>query len=56
MSTNAGISKLSTEDATFKNFAITDGLQSNEFNGRACFKSKDGNMYFGGINGFNVFN
>ena len=55
MSTNAGISKLSTEDATFKNFTITDGLQSNEFNGRACFKSKDGNMYFGGINGFNVF-
>ena len=56
MSTNAGISKLSTEDDTFKNFTITDGLQSNEFNGRACFKSKDGNMYFGGINGFNVFN
>jgi sensor histidine kinase/response regulator len=56
MSTNAGISKLSIEDATFKNFTITDGLQSNEFNGRACFKSKDGNMYFGGINGFNVFN
>ena len=56
MSTNAGIAKLSTEDATFKNFTITDGLQSNEFNGRACFKSKDGNMYFGGINGFNVFN
>ena len=56
MSTNAGISKLFTEDATFKNFTITDGLQSNEFNGRACFKSKDGNMYFGGINGFNVFN
>ena len=56
MSTNAGISKLSTEDDTFKNFTITDGLQSNEFNGRSCFKSKDGNMYFGGINGFNVFN
>lgn len=56
MSTNAGISKLSTEDATFKNFTITDGLQSNEFNGRSCFKSKDGKMYFGGINGFNVFN
>ena len=44
------------EDATFKNFTITDGLQSNEFNGRACFKSKDGICIFGGINGFNVFN
>lgn len=56
MITNAGISKLSIEDTTFKNFTITDGLQSNEFNGRACFKSKDGDMYFGGINGFNIFN
>ena len=56
MSTNGGISKLSIEDGTFKNFTVTDGLQSNEFNGRSCFKSKDGYMYFGGINGFNVFN
>lgn len=54
MSTNGGISKLSIEEGTFKNFTVTDGLQSNEFNGRACFKSKDGYMYFGGINGFNV--
>ena len=37
-----GYLKLSTEDATFKNFTISDGLQSNEFNGRACFKCKDG--------------
>lgn len=31
-------------------------IQSNEFNGRSCFKAKTGNMYFGGVNGFNVFN
>ena len=30
-----------TEDDTFKNFTITDGLQSNEFNGRACFKDSN---------------
>ena len=56
MSTNGGLSKLSIENDTIQNFTISDGLQSNEFNGRSCFKSKDGNMYFGGINGFNVFN
>lgn len=56
MSTNGGISKLSIKEGTFKNFTVTDGLQSNEFNGRSCFKSKDGSMYFGGINGFNVLN
>ena len=57
MSTNAGISKLSTKENTFKNFTITDGLQSNEFNGRACFKdSKMGICILSGINGFNVFN
>ena len=57
MSTNGGISKLSLEDGTFMNFTISDGLQSNEFNGRTCFKdSNNGYMYFGGINGFNVFN
>ena len=56
ISTNGGISKFSIKEETFKNFTVTDGLQSNEFNGRACFKSKNGEMYFGGINGFNVLN
>ena len=55
MSTNGGISKLSTENNQFENFTVSDGLQSNEFNGRSCLKDKDGYMYFGGINGFNIF-
>ena len=56
MSTNGGISKLSADKNVFENFTITDGLQSNEFNGRSCFKANTGYMYFGGVNGFNVFN
>lgn len=32
-----------------------DGLQSNQFNYSASLKSADGKIYFGGINGFNVF-
>jgi len=55
ISTNKGISKFCTKENVFENFTVVDGLQSNEFNGRACFKTANGYMYFGGINGFNVF-
>ncbi len=39
----------------FINYTAMDGLQSNEFNGRSYFKSKDGEMFFGGINGVTAF-
>lgn len=55
MSTNQGLVKFSTLHHTFKNYTIKDGLQSNEFNGGASYKDKDGVLYFGGINGFNYF-
>ena len=38
-----------------KNYDISDGLQSNEFNGSACHANDNGEMFFGGIDGFNVF-
>lgn len=55
MSTNSGISKFNSKSKVFENYTVIDGLQSNEFNGKAYFKSKNGDFYFGGINGFNVF-
>ncbi|MCP4154297.1 MAG: protein kinase [bacterium] len=55
MSTNKGLSKFNPERELFKNYDIRDGLQSNEFNTGAYFKSNDGEMFFGGINGFNAF-
>ena len=55
LSTNKGLSRLAPQSLTFTNFDVTDGLQSNEFNGSACLKLRDGVIYFGGINGFNVF-
>lgn len=55
MSTNKGIAKFDPETETFKNYNVGDGLQSNEFNSGAYYKSKDGEMFFGGINGFNAF-
>lgn len=56
MSTNRGISCFDPETEVFKNFTPSDGLQSYEFNQRAAYKSPySGKMYFGGVNGYNVF-
>ncbi len=61
LSTNKGISKfingtMLPENPEFENFNINDGLQGNEFNRRSYFKDNNGFMYFGGTNGYNVFN
>jgi ligand-binding sensor domain-containing protein/signal transduction histidine kinase/CheY-like chemotaxis protein/AraC-like DNA-binding protein len=51
--TTKGLSKFSPATNTFKNFTLSDGIQSNEF--RTQCMSKSGIMYFGGKNGFNEF-
>jgi ligand-binding sensor domain-containing protein len=38
-----------------KRYNVDDGLQSKEFVARSVLKSRKGEMFFGGINGFNVF-
>lgn len=55
ISTNKGISEFDKK-RTFKNYDIYDGLQDFEFNTNACYRAKNGDMYFGGPNGFNRFN
>ncbi len=55
LSTNRGLSCFDPQQRTFKNYDMDDGLQSNEFNTGAFLKSRSGTMYFGGVNGFNVF-
>ena len=55
MSTNFGISRFNPETETFRNFDEGDGLQSNEFNSSAYAKGRNGEFYFGGINGLTVF-
>ncbi len=56
VSTNAGIVKLDPEVAdVYQRFTESDGLQSNQFCARAALKDEAGNIYFGGINGFNAF-
>ncbi len=55
VSTNYGISVLNTETNKFKNYTTSDGLQNNEFNGKAGYKDQHDNFYFGGISGINIF-
>lgn len=55
MSTNSGIACLNPATGQFKNYGVADGVQSDEFKQLAYCKSSSGEMYFGGINGFNRF-
>lgn len=55
LSTNHGISAFDPQKKEFRNFDFSDGLQSNEFNTSAYFKSSRGMMYFGGVNGLSFF-
>jgi PAS domain S-box-containing protein len=54
LGTKKGISRFDPQTETFRNYDVSDGLQSNEF-GKVCYQSPDGEMFFGGSNGFNAF-
>lgn len=56
VSTNKGISRINPQTLDIKTYSREDGLQSNQFNYKSSLKASDGSFYFGGINGFNVFN
>lgn len=56
MSSNKGISKMNLRSKKFTNYTEVDGLMGNEFNQGAFLRSKSGELYFGGINGYNYFN
>jgi serine phosphatase RsbU (regulator of sigma subunit)/streptogramin lyase len=55
ISTNSGITKFNPTTFKFRNYTVDDGLQSEEFNGGSYYKARDGEMFFGGIKGFNSF-
>ena len=55
MSTNSGLSRLDRRRESFKNFDVSHGLQSNEFNSGAYFRGPSGRMFFGGNLGLNSF-
>jgi signal transduction histidine kinase/ligand-binding sensor domain-containing protein/AraC-like DNA-binding protein len=59
MSTNKGLSRVWLDSKTgalhYRNYCKQDGLQSNQFSYNAGLQTRDGHLYFGGINGFNYF-
>jgi len=55
LSTGEGLSRLNIETLEFKNFNTSHGLQDDEFNVSAGYSSADGQLFFGGTNGFNAF-
>ena len=55
VSTNFGISRVNPETGKIIDLHRRDGLQSEEFNFGAHHKGTDGELFFGGQNGFNAF-
>ncbi|MGB5720278.1 MAG: two-component regulator propeller domain-containing protein, partial [Woeseiaceae bacterium] len=55
LSSSHGLSRLDTETLDFKNYDTSHGLQGDEFNLAAGFRASSGQLYFGGMNGFNAF-
>jgi signal transduction histidine kinase/ligand-binding sensor domain-containing protein/ActR/RegA family two-component response regulator len=55
LTTNNGLSQFDPMKEEFYNYQKKDGLQENQFYWGAALKSKNGELYFGGINGFNIY-
>jgi signal transduction histidine kinase/ligand-binding sensor domain-containing protein/DNA-binding response OmpR family regulator len=55
ISTNAGLSSYNPVSKKFKNYTSHNGLQAGAFLPRAGMKMANGDLYFGGQNGFNHF-
>lgn len=55
MSTYHGLSKFNLTNHNFENYYSADGLQSNQFYFNASARLHSGELMFGGIKGFNIF-
>lgn len=55
ITTNNGLSHYNTRSKRFKNFTLADGLQGNEFSSCVVCGMQNGELLFGGNNGFNIF-
>ncbi len=56
LGTNKGLCAFDKIKNSCRNFLLKDGIQNYEFNTNATYKTANGNIVFGGINGFNIFN
>jgi len=56
ISSNKGISRFDRSAGRFRNYTKDDGLQGDQFYQQSFLKTRKGEIYFGGYNGFNSFN
>ncbi len=55
ISTISGLSKFDPEQERFHNFSTKNGFQNDQFTYRAALKLPSGELIFGGVSGFNIF-
>ncbi len=55
ISTDKGLARMDTEAKKFRTYSIGDGLQGNQFYNRSHYITRNGELLFGGTNGFNLF-
>ena len=55
ISTTNGLSKFDPEKERFHNFSSKNGFQNDQFTYGAAYKLPSGELMFGGISGFNIF-
>jgi signal transduction histidine kinase len=56
ISSNYGITRLNPEIQSIRNYTKEDGLQGDQFYQQSFLRTRNGELYFGGYNGFNSFN
>lgn len=55
LSTNQGLTRLNPITSEINNYTVKDGLQGSEFNTNVVHQTPLGEIYFGGVNGVNLF-
>ena len=55
LGTGNGLCRFHRRTFATRNFFVADGLSHYEFNSTAAIKSRNGKIWMGGLNGFNVF-
>ncbi len=55
ITSNRGLTRFDPRSESFRTWDERDGVQSDEFNGGSYHRSPGGELFFGGINGFNAF-
>lgn len=55
LSTNSGLARFHPDYGVLSTYDVHDGLQGNEFNTAAFFRSRSGELFFGGVQGLTYF-